>query len=165
MIRSASLRLLWLFIPLLVTGCGFHLRSQADIPFSAIYLQAPGGSAVAANIRHIMTFGGHADSLVAAPDKAERIIDIQREQPQMIIVALTGAGLVSEYQLQLDVKYRVLYPNGKIALPSTLIHLTRDMAYNPTAPYAYDAEEQFLNRDMQQDAAQQILHRLAMLHN
>lgn len=152
-------------LPWLLASCGFHLRNQADIPFSSIYLQAPASSAVASDIRHIMIFGGHPERLASSPAKAERILEIQSENQQMIILALTATGLVSEYQLQLDIKYRLIMPDGKEALPPTHIHLTRDMAYNASQPYAYGDEEQFLYRDMQTDAAQQILRRLAMMHN
>ncbi len=156
---------LWLMLTSLLAGCGFHLRNQADIPFSSIYLQAPASSAVATSIRHMMIFGGHPERLATSPTKAERILEIQSENEQMIILALTATGLVSEYQLQLDIKYRLLMPDGKEALPPTKIHLTRDMAYNASQPYAYGDEEQFLYRDMQTDAAQQILRRLSMMHN
>ncbi len=154
---------LLLVLSLLLTGCGFHLRNQVDIPYSSIYIESSGG-AIAATLRQMITSGGHPEKIAPSAEKSERIIQILNESSQQLIIAITGAGLVSEYQLQYRVKYRLLTPDRKEVLAPTEITLSRDMNFNSTQPYAYGEEQAFLYRDMQTDAAHQILRRIAILH-
>jgi LPS-assembly lipoprotein len=146
---------------ILLSGCGFHLSNQTDIPFSSIYIESNGG-AVANVLRQMIILGGHPEKLAKSPAKSERILQILNESGQQLILAITGAGLVSEYQLQYQVEYQLLTADGKIVIPPSKIVLNRDMSFNPNQPYAYGGEEDFLNRDMQTDAAHQILRRISM---
>ena len=164
LLASVPRALLLLAASALVAGCGFHLRNEADIPYQSIYIESSGPSPVADDLRQMITRSGHPEKLASSPAKAERIIQIMEETGQMLILAINGAGTVSEYQLQYRVKYRLLTPDGKQVVAPATIFLTRNMNYNPSLPYAYGNEEQFLNNDMQSDVAHQILHRLAVLH-
>jgi LPS-assembly lipoprotein len=145
----------------LLFGCGFHLRNQANIPFSSIYVEGNGG-AMDKVLRQMIALGGHPEKLAKSPAKAERILQIMNESSQQLILAITGTGLVSEYQLQYRVEYQLLTPDGKVVIQPSTITLSRDMNFNPNQPYAYGGEQDFLNRDMQTDAAHQILRRISM---
>ena len=105
----------------------------------------------------------HADqkSYEFLPAKAESVIDIMSVQNSKVIVALSGIGRVREYQLQYRVQYQLITPKGKVILPPANLLLARDMTYNDAQVLAKGAEEQLLYRDMQKDAAQQIMQRIA----
>lgn len=156
----------WLFFALIISiataGCGFQLRGKADIPYTSLYVE--GNGAVVNNLRQLITAGGHKSRLAQSGATAQRTIQILSETSTMIIIALSSAGYVSEYQLQYRVKYRVLKHNKEVLAPVE-IALSRDMSYNNTQPYAYAQEESFLTQDMQNDAAQQILLRIALSHD
>jgi LPS-assembly lipoprotein len=158
----------WLALMLLVSaltgGCGFHLRGQADIPFTSLYVDGNPGSPLVINLQRIIKAGGHKDRLAKSADTAERTIQIMSELSNKIILSISGAGRVREYQLQYRVKYRLLDPKGKEILTPAEIILSRDMSYNDTLVLAKSDEEQLDYRDMQTDAAQQILRRIALLH-
>ncbi len=158
----------WLVLALaissLTAGCGFQLRGQADIPYSSVYVDGNPGSALVLNLQRIIRSGGHKERLAASSAQAERSIQIMSEVRNKIILSLSGAGRVREYQLQYRVKYRLLAPQGKEILLPTEIILTRDMSYSDAYIIAKGEEEQQLYRDMQNDAAQQILRRIALLH-
>ena len=158
----------WLAVTLIMSvftaGCGFHLRGQVDIPYTSLYVDGNPGSPLVTNLQRIIRAGGHNDRLAKTSDSAERTIQIMSEVSSKIILSLSGAGRVREYQLQYRVKYRLLAPKGKeILLPAEIV-LSRDMSYNDTLVLAKADEEQLLYRDMQTDAAQQILRRIALLH-
>ncbi|NOT17830.1 MAG: lipoprotein B transmembrane [Sulfuriferula sp.] len=156
----------WLVLILtsLITGCGFQLRGYTDIPYSTMYVDGNPNSPLVVNLQRIIRAGGHKERLTASSAQAERTIQILSEINNKIILSLSGAGRVREYQLQYRVKYRLLAPAAKEILLPTEILLTRDMSYNDTDIIAKGSEEQQLYRDMQTDAAQQILRRIALLH-
>lgn len=156
----------WSFALLLsfaLTACGFHLRAQVDIPFSSVYVEGSSTSPLVVNLRKIITSGGHKNRLAKSAASAERTIQIVSETSTMVILALNGAGQVAEYQLQYHARYRLLAHDKDLVKPAEII-LSRDMSYNNAQPYAYGDEENFLYHDMQNDAAQQILRRIALLH-
>ena len=155
---------LTLTMSVLTAGCGFQLRGQADIPYTSLYVDGNPGSPVVSNLQRIISAGGHKDRLAKSSDTAERTIQIMSDTSNKIILSLSGAGRVREYQLQYRVKYRLLAPKGAEILRPTQIVLSRDMSYNDTLALAKADEEQLLYRDMQNDAAQQILRRIALLH-
>jgi LPS-assembly lipoprotein len=148
----------------LTAGCGFQLRGQADIPYSSLYIDGNTGSGLVINLQRIIRAGGHKERLAGSSKEAERTIQIMSEVNNKIILSLSGAGRVREYQLQYRVKYRLLTAQAKEILLPTEIVLYRDMSYNDTYILAKGEEEQQLYRDMQTDAAQQILRRIALLH-
>lgn len=158
----------WLWLTLIVSvftaGCGFHLRGQVDIPYTSLYVEGNPGSPLVINLQRIIRAGGHKERLAKSSDTAERTIQIMSEVSSKIILSLSGAGRVREYQLQYRVKYRLLAPKGKEIIAPAEIVLSRDMSYNDTLVLAKAEEEQLLYRDMQTDAAQQILRRIALLH-
>lgn len=158
----------WLVVALgissLNAGCGFQLRGQADIPYKSMYVDGAAGSPLVTNLQRIIRSGGHKERLANSSAEAERSLQIMSEVRNKIILSLSGAGRVREYQLQYRVKYRLLAPQGKEILLPTEIVLTRDMSYNDAYIIAKGEEEQQLYRDMQTDAAQQILRRIALLH-
>ncbi|BBP01544.1 LPS assembly lipoprotein LptE [Sulfuriferula nivalis] len=159
---------LWLVLLLvissLIAGCGFQLRGQSDIPYSSLYIDGNTGSGLVINLKRIIRAGGHKERLAASSKEAERTIQIISEANNKIILSLSGAGRVREYQLQYRVKYRMLTAQAKEILLPTEIVLYRDMSYNDTDILAKGDEEQQLYKDMQTDAAQQILRRIALLH-
>jgi len=145
-----------------LAGCGFKLRRLEGIPFARLRLDAPAGSAVAEVIRKSLVSGGFV-RLVETNDQAEAVLSIGPEVNTKNILSLSGAGRVTEYRLLYRVNYSVFTPDGRPWVESELIELTRDYTYSEAAYLAKSAEESLLYRDMQYQAAQQILRRLRSL--
>ena len=146
----------------LLAGCGFKLRRLEGIPFARLRLDAPPGSAVGEVIRKSLVSGGFAQ-LVDTAAQAEAVLKITPEVTTKTILSLSGAGRVTEYRLLYRVNYSVSSPDGRPWVESELIELTRDYTYSDAAYLAKSAEESLLYRDMQYQAAQQILRRLRSL--
>jgi len=146
----------------ILTGCGFKLRRLEGIPFARLRLDAPSGSAVGEVIRKSLVSGGYV-RLVETADQAEAVLKLAPEVTTKTILSLSGAGRVTEYRLLYRVSYSVLTPDGRPWVESDLIELTRDFTYADAAYLAKSAEEALLYRDMQYQAAQQILRRLRSL--
>ena len=154
----------WLFLALLAavlaTGCGFHLRGQVKLPYGTVYVNGAQGSGLVLALQRVIR-NSDAAKLVTRADQADGVVDILSEQNSKVILSLSGIGKVREYQLQYHVKYAVRDAKGKPIVPTTEIGLSRDMTYSDTQVLAKAEEEKLLYRDMQNDAAQQILRRMA----
>ena len=70
----------------------------------------------------------------------------------------TATAKASEYLLPYSASFRL---DGPTPMASQTIRLQRSYTFNPTQALAREQQEQELLRNMRQDAAQQIVRRLA----
>jgi LPS-assembly lipoprotein len=159
---SSSRGALLVVVALALSACGFQLRGDAPMGLKSLHVSSAVPSTVAVDVRRALT--GGPTRIVTKADDAEAHLRILAEKREKTIFTLTGAGRVYEYQLQLLVSYQVTVPGEEEPLiaPSE-IDVRRIVTYSESAPLAKEAEEQLLFKDMQVDAAGQILRRIAIL--
>lgn len=147
---------------LILAGCGFELRRQDDIPFSRLYLDAPGAGNLAAKLRDALVSGGKTQ-LVDKPANSQATLKLGSENRGKSILVLSGAGRVKEYRLSLRVTYSVLDRAGKALAEPVTVELFRDLTYDDSQLLAKTAEEGLLYLDMEDDMVKTILRRLHSL--
>lgn len=145
-----------------VVGCGFAPRREPELQFRTLGLKgfAP-DSALAAELRRQL--GRTKVSLLADFNRAEVVLEAQRDTRDRTVVVSTSAGQVREWQLQLQLDYVLRTPAGEILQPLTEMRLSREMNYTETAALAKEQEEAWLYRSMQSDAVAQVMRRLAAI--
>ncbi|HSQ05459.1 MAG TPA: LPS assembly lipoprotein LptE, partial [Burkholderiales bacterium] len=144
---------------LLLSGCGFHLRGAATLPFDSLYVQAPPSSLFGAQLRRVLSASSNARIVDKAAD-AEATLILLDERREKEILSLSGTGRVREYQIRYRVRYQVISKDKRELVPSTEIVLRRDFSFNDEAALSKESEEALLYRDMQTDAVQQLVRRL-----
>jgi len=154
--------LLALTLALPFSGCGFQLRGASPLSFKSVYVEAPVTSyqrnVIAERMRTLLKAAGV--TVAGSPNEAEVILKLGARKQTKTILALTGAGQVAEYRLELSLTYQVHTPAGKERLPETEIKFIRDLTYDPSQYTAKSAEEGFLFDHMDEEAAQQIMRHL-----
>jgi LPS-assembly lipoprotein len=154
-------RLLALVVPLLLVGCGWHLRGDQNFAFQTVAVTPERGAAVASDLARYL--GDRIRPLVptAGGQPPEVVVDILQETREKVVVGVNASGQVREFQLRISVKFRMRTPQGRELIPETAITQQRDISFNESAVLAKEAEEGLLFRDMQADIVQQLLRRLA----
>ncbi|MBL8516125.1 MAG: hypothetical protein JNM76_04055 [Betaproteobacteria bacterium] len=145
---------------LLVASCGFQLRGDITVPFKDLYISAPTNSPIGADLKKKLAA---QTPMAADAGKADGRITISEEARDKIILSLSGAGRVREYQLKLRVAYNVTDGKGAVLIPRTEMNLTRIMSYDDAFVLAKAQEEVLLYKDMENDVVQQILRRVALV--
>lgn len=145
-----------LLLALGLAGCGFQLRGAASLPFERLYIE--GAQDITVNLAR--SIRPSATQVVSKVEDAQAILQILNESRERRILSLDRAGRVSEFQLLYRVSFRVRDTGGRDLLAPQLIELRREMTYSDSDRLAKEAEEAVLYRDMQNDAAQQIVRRL-----
>lgn len=143
----------------LVAGCGFQLRRLENVPFASLYIDAPTGGVVAQRVASMLT-ANKTTRLTATAEEAEAVLKLGQEERSKIILSLSGAGRVTEYRLGLKLTYSVSGKDGRVWAAAETLELSRDMTYDDTLLLAKGAEEQLLQRDMEDNAALRIMRRL-----
>ena len=144
---------------LLLAACGFQLRGSASLPFETLHVQAPPSSQFATQFRRLITSGTGTRIVDNAKGAAATLVLVS-EVREKNILSLSGGGRVREFQLRYRMSYRLLNGSAVEIIPVTEILLTRDLSYSDTETLSKEAEEALLYRDMQNDAAQQLVRRL-----
>lgn len=145
----------------LPVACGFHLRGEYNVPFASVFLSTMGASQVAATLRRELT--NSPTRLMPSAKDAEAQLNISEEKRERLILSLSGAGRVREYQLKLRVRYQLVDNKGAVPIPTSEIQLQRIMTYDDSQVIAKQQEEALLYKDMEQDAANQILRRMTAI--
>ena len=144
----------------MLSACGFHLRGTASLPHESLYISGPAYSAFANDLKRAIQ-SGTGTRVEDDAGNADATLFILGENRAKSILTLTSQGTVREFQLRYSVVYRLADKQGKEIVPPTEIALVRSYVFNDQQVLAAESEEAFLYRDMQQDAVQQLLRRLA----
>jgi LPS-assembly lipoprotein len=152
------LAILLLALVLAPAGCGFQLRGSFELPYQSIFVSASSTSTVASNIRRELT--GTPTRVLTSGEGADARLNILDERRDRLILSLSGAGRVREYDLKMRVRYQLVDGKGAVIIPSSEIQLSRILAYDDTKIIAKQQEEAMLYADMDKDAVGQILRRM-----
>lgn len=147
---------------LALSACGFKLRQAPNFAFQTIYVVAPDGSPLAAELRRSM---GSADNVKVLTNPAEQasadvVLEVLTRQQDKVVVAQNSTGQVQEFQLRMRISFRLRTPKGKDLIVETELQQQRDVSYSETAALAKEAEEALLLRSMQSELVHQIMRRL-----
>jgi LPS-assembly lipoprotein len=144
---------------LALSGCGFHLRGAANLPFETLYVAAAPTSTFATQLRRAVTSGSQT-KVVNNPKEAQATLHLLGEAREKTILSLSAGGRVREFQLIYRVSYRVADKDNKELRAPTQIRLHRDFTFNDQDTLSKESEEALLYRDMQTDAVNQLLRQL-----
>lgn len=145
----------------LLAACGFQLKGDVALPFSSVFVTSMGASQVATRLKRDIT--NSPTRLAAIAKDADALLNIATERRDRVILSLSGAGKVREYQLKLTVQYQVADNAGKVTIPTSEIQLQRILTYDDSQIIAKQQEEAQLFQDMEKDAAAQILRRMTAI--
>jgi LPS-assembly lipoprotein len=151
--------ILLIFIAMM-SGCGFHLRGQAGMPFKSIYLDAPNLNTPFINeLRRNLI--ANKLQIASSAAQAEVILQVVSEQTDKQILTLGGTGRVSEFKLRMLVSLRAYDNQQHDWVRAEELSIERDYSYDDTKILAKEAEEALLYTSMRTDMVQQIVRRLS----
>lgn len=161
--RTVALWLSIAFSATLLQGCGFALRGAPNYVFDTLAVTPERSGGVAAELSRLL--GNRVRPAVTpeggkAPDM---IVEVLSDSRQDVIVGLNAAGQVREFELRLVVRFSVRTPQGKVLIEPTDIRLERSVSFSDATLLSKEFEKVMLWRDMQTDAVQQIVRRLAAI--
>ncbi len=148
----------------MLAACGFALRGTADLPFSTLYVAANDTSELGAQLRRYVRNTTNT-RIVEDPKAAEAQLQILQETRERSILSLDATGRVREFELRYLFAFRVHDGKGQDYIPPTTIALKRDLTFSDATTLAKDYEANLLYRDMQNEAIQQVLRRMAAVES
>lgn len=145
-----------------LSACGFELRREPELHLRSVGLTGFAPNSLLANeLRRQL--GRSGVQVLEDVNRAEVIIEAQRDQRERVVVVSTSAGQVREWELRLHLDYVLRRPDGELLLPRVELTVTREMTYTESQALAKEQEEAQLYRSMQSDVVHQLLRRLSAL--
>jgi LPS-assembly lipoprotein len=151
-----------------LVSCGFHLRGTGKVEMPA-----------ALSVMQVRVEGNLLENhplLVAVKNALRTQTDVQIQEsgdaPRLLlygelsdsrVLSVTSAGNVDEYLLKYEVSFRLADVDNKLLSEPQTVKVQRDHQFDRLNVLAKEREEQELRREMQRDAAQQILRRLSRI--
>lgn len=149
---------------LLLAGCGFHLREQAEVPeaLKLVRLEiADPGSLLYRDLPAALQRAGASVQEQAGSDVATLRIPISTLGTEALSVGATAR--VREYTMRYRVELEAVDAAGTVILPRQVIELSRDYTFDETQALGVAAQEDELRKQLQRDMVQAILRRLEAL--
>ncbi len=146
-----------------LAGCGFKLRGSFNYAFKSLYTNFVDNSTLGNEFKRQLAADGQVLVISDAnqAEKAQVVLEVLNEVREKVVVGVTSAGQVREFQLRSRLSFKLRTLDGKDIIPVTELLVQRDISFNESAVLAKEAEEALLYRDMQSDMVQQLLRRLA----
>ena len=106
------------FSTLMASGCGWHLRGHVTLPFDTLYVNMPVNNKVAADIRRMIAASTNVKVLPEA-EGAQAILELLSSGRHREVVSLNMEGEAREYELTLNMTFRLVDPDGNEFFPIT----------------------------------------------
>ena len=150
------------FSTLLLSGCGFHLRGNIDLPalFDRVLIVDQGVPDIARPLQRVLI--ENKSKLVETPQAATAIITLLSKGVNRRAVAIS-AKEVKEYEIQISVAFAVQDAQGKQQGKNQTVTSLRRYSYDSNLVLGSANEETILIAEMREDIVQQIIRRLAKM--
>jgi len=154
--------LLVLVSSILLSGCGFHLRGDLNLPplFDRVFLVVQGAHDIAKPLQRALQ--ENKASMVETPQAATAIVTLLSKGVNRRAVAISGKE-VKEYEIQISVAFAVQNAKGKQQGQNQTVTSVRRYSYNNNLVLGSANEENILIAEMREDIVQQIIRRLAKM--
>ena len=146
---------------LLLTGCGFQLRSwDLASAYRIAHIESDVDSSIERDLRGAFESAGLA---VVEEGEADLYLTIEREDFEQRSSMYTGDGRVAGYQLRLRVAYQANNAIGKSLVSSRTLLEERSFPLNRANVLGSDAEKRLLMQEMRDDIVERIVRTLALV--
>jgi LPS-assembly lipoprotein len=152
------------FMAVLLAGCGFHLRKEAQMPASMkkVHIQiGDANSPLAKDLAKALPRSGTVMVDEVGPDIA--IMNISANAFSTDVLSVGGNARASEYSLRYHVEFEVQDAAGTSLLPKQTIELSREFTFDASQALGVAAETDLLTQELERDMVQTILRRLEAL--
>lgn len=147
-----------LFIALLTTACGYHLRGAYDLPkqMKSIFLQ--GGSPIFRDQLNAV-LKSSSGKLASSPEKADIVLRVFKDGIERRVLSLSERGRSNEIELDGHLEFELLDAKNGVLVAREPVEFRREYFNDQQDVIAKDNEETVIRNEMYQQVVRQIINR------
>lgn len=149
-----------LTIGVLLSGCGFHLRGQIDVPESLMRMHVKGTDIEL--VRDVEKSLKFSDIEMVDEGDDAALLDLSAASYKKEVNGTDSDGIATSYKFTYAVPY-VLYDVSGEAIQRERVHQNRTLSYNAADILLFEREEQYLIEEMRKDLVSQMLRRMSKI--
>ncbi len=150
----------FLMLSLLLTGCGFKMRGQTELPFGAIYSNISRNSSFGIYIYRLLKASSPNTVMVDSPQQANIIVTQLALNRTRTEISLDADGRVEEYELGLAFQFSVSDAAGNILIEPTTLTASQLLPYDEDVASAKAAEMVLIYNNMEKSIADRLYRRI-----
>lgn len=152
-----------ILFPLLLclSGCGFHLRGEVDLPERAKVVYFEGvdrGQPFSQQLTELLSFAG--GRVTNDRNQAGSVLHVLRIRHERRQISLSRAGKANAFDLIYRLDYEIVTPKGEVLIPREELEISRQYFVNQNFPLGQGEQESQLRIEMEEEAAHTLLRRL-----
>jgi len=148
-----------LFMLLMITSCGFHLRGMTEISFKTISLE---GKELSFTKNLKKTLASNKVAIILPTENPELRIELLSEETEKRILSLSGQGLVREFEIFYRVRYRIKTIDSETWSQENILETRRDFTYSDSNLIGKEEEERQLNESMRNEAITNLFNQIRL---
>lgn len=146
-------------LALIVTACGFHLRSwDVGTSVTSAYVESNPRNPVKKPLEQALRQAGVAEA--ASSSDAEVVVELLDSRHERRNATVSGQARVAEYEVTVGVRYRITDGHGRELVPVQWLQRSRVFQVDRDNIVGNSEEQALLEREIQTDLVQQILRAL-----
>ena len=149
-----------LALALLLAGCGFQLRGQADLPQEMAMTAMVVDDPYSTFARRVQTLLEQNGVQFVGASKATAILEIPVNEVSTSVLTIADNARVREYRVSHVVSFRLTDAAGKELLTTQTLRQTRDISFDEQKILASSREQEYLKEDLAEDLARLLVSRL-----
>ncbi|QDD13802.1 hypothetical protein FIT61_05090 [Candidatus Methylopumilus rimovensis] len=157
MMNTIYEKFITLFMLLMITSCGFHLRGMTEISFKTISLE---GKELSFTKNLKKTLASNKVAIILPTENPELRIELLSEESEKRILSLSGQGLVREFEIFYRVRYRIKTIDSETWSQENIIETRRDFTFSDSNLIGKEEEERQLNESMRNEAITNLFNQI-----
>jgi len=159
MMNTIYKKFITLFMLLMITSCGFHLRGMTEISFKTISLE---GKELSFTKNLKKTLASNKVAIILPTENPELRIELLSEESEKRILSLSGQGLVREFEIFYRVRYRIKTIDSETWSQENIIETRRDFTFSDSNLIGKEEEERQLNESMRNEAITNLFNQIQL---
>ncbi|MBM3359973.1 MAG: hypothetical protein FJY41_00880 [Betaproteobacteria bacterium] len=159
MMNTIYEKFITLFMLLMITSCGFHLRGMTEISFKTISLE---GKELSFTKNLKKTLASNKVAIILPTENPELRIELLSEETEKRILSLSGQGLVREFEIFYRVRYRIKTIDSETWSQENILETRRDFTYSDSNLIGKEEEERQLNESMRNEAITNLFNQIRL---
>lgn len=143
-----------------ISGCGFHLRDQADLPDQMAKTQIVVDNRDSALVRRLMTFLEQEGVQIVSGNDASAILEIPTDQVVTQVLTIGNNARVQEYRISHTIQFRLTDAQGQELLAMQTLQQSREIIFDEQKILATSREQEYVKKDLAETLTRMMMARL-----